>query len=83
LIWWLLAVAISFILGRWLGPATIGPTCVFFAGVPVLLVYLVIRWRIRDGIARRRTAAGECLSCGYSRAGIQSDAVCPECGKTP
>lgn len=36
-------------------------------------------WR-RDRRLRRALAAGFCASCGYDRAGLAPDAVCPECG---
>lgn len=31
----------------------------------------------------RRARRGECIRCGYSRAGLQTDAACPECGQRP
>lgn len=31
--------------------------------------------------ARRWARLGCCLACGYDRAGLAKDAVCPECGK--
>jgi hypothetical protein len=36
-------------------------------------------WR-RDAAARRRACAGACARCGYSRAGLDAGAACPECG---
>ena len=33
-----------------------------------------------DTLARRRERIGYCPKCHYDRAGIASDAVCPECG---
>lgn len=43
-------------------------------GVPAIWLWL------RDGRLRRAIAAGRCASCGYDRAGLAHDAVCPECG---
>lgn len=43
---------------------------------PFALWGLFLVWRERQA-ARR----GRCTTCGYSRAGIAEDAVCPECGK--
>jgi len=36
-------------------------------------------WRL-EVLARRRDRAGKCAACGYDRAGLKADAVCPECG---
>lgn len=30
-----------------------------------------------------RARIGKCLNCGYDRAGVPAEAVCPECGKKP
>jgi len=48
---------------------------------PLLLTLIPtgFAWRA-DLIARRRAMLGKCTQCGYSRAGLTSDAVCPECG---
>ncbi len=47
-------------------------TC-FFCG---WLVWTVV-------VEPRRVRAGGCSKCGYSRRGLPSNAVCPECGATP
>ena len=36
-------------------------------------------WRL-DVLARRREHARRCVKCGYDRAGLAHDVVCPECG---
>ena len=53
-------------------------------GLPVLLAGLttfttLAAWRF-DILARRRERVGICPKCGYDRAGIAKDAMCPECG---
>lgn len=37
-------------------------------------------WRAEFRAARRRRLVGHCMSCGYNRAGLNVDAMCPECG---
>jgi hypothetical protein len=56
----------------WVGLA--GNTFAWGAGIWVLLFAM--------GTLRRvwRRRRGECTRCGYDRAGITKDAVCPECG---
>jgi hypothetical protein len=41
-----------------------------------------LAWRtpVRLALGRRR---GACLTCGYARAGLAAEAVCPECGTAP
>jgi len=48
---------------------------------PLLFTLIVtgFAWRA-DLIARRRAMLGKCTKCGYARAGLAPDAVCPECG---
>jgi hypothetical protein len=43
--------------------------------VAVANLFAVVHWR-----RARRVHPGSCPSCGYSRAGLAADAVCPECG---
>ena len=38
-------------------------------------------WR-GDMKTRRRARAGCCVKCGYDRAGLMGETVCPECGAT-
>jgi hypothetical protein len=50
--------------------------------LPILLFASIsggLFWR--DRRAARRARVGMCPSCGYSRAGLALEAVCPECGK--
>jgi hypothetical protein len=39
-------------------------------------------WRA-DAKYIRRVRVGLCAGCGYDRAGLKTDAVCPECGNQP
>jgi len=39
----------------------------------------VFAWR-RDAAARRRALHNHCPACGYDRAGLAANSVCPECG---
>ena len=39
-------------------------------------------WRL-DELAHRRARSGLCKKCGYDRAGLVLEAVCPECGAAP
>jgi hypothetical protein len=56
-----------------------------FIGIPLwcpaLLVMLptIVAWRT-DMKAQGRSRAGACIKCGYDRAGISTQTVCPECG---
>ena len=43
------------------------------------LTMTMIAW-VLDARVRRRSRAGCCITCGYDRAGLAPDAVCPECG---
>lgn len=49
----------------------------YIAGASVLITAIAVR---REGMAIRRQRAGHCVKCGYDRAGLASDAACPECG---
>lgn len=42
-------------------------------------IIAAVGWRL-DVRASRRAKSGACVSCGYSRAGLKVEAVCPECG---
>ena len=46
-------------------------------------IFASVRFRPRAVIRWRRTRRGLCLSCGYDRRGIATDAACPECGTVP
>lgn len=48
--------------------------------IPLIAGVLPLQSGVR---ARRRVLAGQCLTCGYSRAGLNADTTCPECGKDP
>lgn len=69
----------------WLPKHTAGGTNFCFVSLPLWILLVPIgllaiwTWR-RDTIAQRATN-GQCLSCGYDRAGLASGARCPECGE--
>ena len=46
------------------------------------LALSTVGWR-RDAMLSRRVRVGLCPECGYDRAGLAADAVCPECGAAP
>jgi hypothetical protein len=50
--------------------------------IVLLLLASVIAWLL-ETFARRRARTGLCWKCSYSRAGLATDAVCPECGTAP
>lgn len=54
-----------------MGPFTILMAVLFFAGVPLGLIFLAL------GLFNR--ALRHCMVCGYDRHGLKPDAVCPEC----
>jgi hypothetical protein len=74
---------------RWTGGvmlASKSKTGVYSAAVPLWIPALAVFiptalvWRTDIIIARRRWHAGQCLKCGYDRAGLPEDFPCPECG---
>jgi len=62
--------------GLGLGPDTV---CTWSILLAVWCVALFVKW---SRVLRPRFP-DSCASCGYDRAGLATDAVCPECGKTP
>jgi hypothetical protein len=53
----------------------------WFLALP-LAAGTALAWRtpVRLALRRRR---GACVKCGYARAGLAADAVCPECAAAP
>jgi hypothetical protein len=54
-----------------------------YGAFALLIVFLVVRWRIWFGIRQRRARRNQCMECGYSRAGLEHEAACPECSTKP
>jgi hypothetical protein len=51
--------------------------------IPIVVVGVgsLIAWRF-DTLAHRRARLNHCSNCNYDRAGIEKNAVCPECGQS-
>jgi hypothetical protein len=49
--------------------------------VPLLLIAFPTWW-YWTGLWVRRADTARCFKCGYSRAGLATDAACPECGRS-
>lgn len=66
-------------------PSVVRPTGGLSVTVPLWMPFVLLAvltsvlWYVDRTTARRRRA-GQCLKCGYDRAGLAAGARCPECG---
>jgi hypothetical protein len=66
----------------WRNPDTLSVLVpLWLLALPLALV-TGVAWTL-DFRQRRRALRGQCLNCGYDRAGIAAMGACPECGVVP